>query len=337
MAATQFASAPAPQITHNFTPRVEADGVGPTTSAYQNISFIAPHHNFSAEELRLNDYTQGHGPSVFIRPQPRAFPVPTDGLVVVGLPADFGHLHASCRAPAGLAMQLGAEIITLRVENGNDSKDFVIHRNVITRRSAFIRDALKGEWKEAQTGIISLPDDDWDIVEMYQQWLYTGCLTPIEDADSTSQTASDYTMLVKAYIFGEKFWDPTYKDCVIDAVISLLLTTRLFDPTISELVYTSTPPNSPLRKLWQDIYTFCGSVGWLDDAYAPNSDFTRDLLRKQMGFWNKVRPEDGINIITQPCAYHEHEDGKCYRVASVPVLTDWGTGGGRGVVSALWS
>ena len=124
-----------------------------------------------------------------------------------------------------------------------------------------------------------------------------------------------------------------FKDCIIDAFISLLLTARTFDPDLSGIIYEGTPDDSPMRRLLQDIYIFHGASTWLSNQNTPHPDFTRDLSRRQLDFPGGVRPADGAKKIAQQCYYHEHEGGRCYHLGSVPV--DFG--GGAGTVSALWS
>lgn len=178
-----------------------------------------------------------------------------------------------------------------------------------------------------------MPDDEPHILGLYQQWLYSGCITSDDRGSTPKEKAKEYERLVKCYILGEKLLDSIFKDCIIDTIMSLLMTTHLFDPSLTNLVYDCTPPASPLRKLWLDIYIFCGSPSWLDDSHDPHPDFTIELSRKQMGFWLGARPVDGARFLLEPCTYHEHEDGKCYRGSAVHVVNE----GARAVVSALWS
>lgn len=321
----------APQDTGDFTLTHEQDFPGSSCySAYYHISFSAHHQFFSQEELRLNDYTHGRG----LAPRradgpPRGFPDPKVGLVPVFLPSSIGWRHVSCRTPTVLALGFGSETVTLRVGKEGESEDFVIHRNVITARSAFVSEALKGEWREASSGIIPMPDDEPEVFVLYQQWLYTGCIFSDDRSGPAQGRAREYEILIKCYALGEKLMDTIFKDCVVDAISSLLFTTQVFNPKLTQLVYDMTPQGSPLRKLWQDIYLLCGSPSWLDDVHDPDSDFAVELSRRQMRF---TRPQHGAMALLDPCSYHEHEDGKCYITSSISVLNE----GNRGIISARW-
>ena len=319
-----------PQDTGAFTAYSER-GITPSLAdcidIYQTITCSSPHQHFSLEELRLNDYAHERGKVVYGRP--RDF-VPVDGLLTAVLPDTTNWKHASPRTPTEMKVEYGSDSVILRVGKEGDSKDFLIHRDIITRRSPLVKQALSGEWKEAQDGVLLMPEDEPAIVKLYQQWLYTGCI--FTDHRAAKETAAEYVTLVQCYVLGDKLFDGVFKDCIIDAIISLLLSTHLFDPSLTNLVYECTTSGSPLRKLWQDIYLFAGSSAWLDDVHDPHPDFAVELSRQQMGLWQGQRPQYGAKVFLQPCAYHEHGDQPCYRASSVSVLEE----GGRSVVSALW-
>ena len=165
------------QATGEFKPFTEPGVLNddkPCTDAFHNVSFMPEHLSFSAEELRLNDYS--HGRRFVSAPGTE---LSSYGLVRLLRGDDAGSQGSSCRASARHSMQLGSETITLRAGNEGFVKDFIVHRDLITRRSPFVRLALGGDWKEAKSGIITLPEDSADTVGVYQQWLYTGCIISI--------------------------------------------------------------------------------------------------------------------------------------------------------------
>lgn len=298
-------------------------------TALKTITSFPIYSNFSLDEIRLSDYAYNRGvPRRKSRSRAAAtMPLPPDHLVLAAAPLVEGRAYRSCRAPVRLATDLGASTVTLHVGPEDQAKDFVVHRNLIERRSKAMCESMSGEWKDQSSCVISLPEDEPDIVALYQQWLYTGCI--ITTDPSSPNASQEYRNLVKCYILGDKFLDGAFKDCTIDSIVSLLVQTHLFDPTLSTLVYDSTTPNSPLRKLWQAIYIFCGSASWLSDTNAPHPQFSLDLSRKQM----QSLPAGGTSILLEHCRYHEHDEGKCYRSTAVPVQQD----STRGVISALWS
>ncbi|KAL8848084.1 MAG: hypothetical protein Q9221_006886 [Calogaya cf. arnoldii] len=57
---------------------------------------------------------------------------------------------------------------------GKDRRPFVIHRALLCDRSAHFRAALLGQFQEAHTGVIELPDVEETIFEIFVGWLYGG-------------------------------------------------------------------------------------------------------------------------------------------------------------------
>lgn len=284
------------------------------------------HRTFSPEELRLNDYAHGRG--AIERPSTTGshwhrFVLPKDGLVRADIPAFWRTQQSSCRTLAATNLDFGGEGVTLRVGQADAKRDFLIHRSVIAKRSPYIEHMLRGEWKEAQTGVVDLTDDEPDVVALYQTWLYSGRIFSDCTMCSPEKSAQEYSRLVKCYIFGDKVLDGIFKDCVIDCIISLLLGTQLFDPSLTSLVYESTHAQHRLRRLWQDIYITCGSPSWLDEQYDPHPEFAIDLSRRQLSSWPGACPQGGASVLCEPCRYHEHADGTCYRTiyAAAPQTT----------------
>ena len=195
---------------------------------------------------------------------------------------------------------------------------YSIHERLISPRSEFVRLALRGEWKEAQERTIKLPEDDPAIFSVYQQWLYGGLIRTC-CGNSFSRCADDeYETLVKAYILGEKFMDNDFKDAAIDAIVDKLSSIRRFDTRLTTLVFNNTPSESPLRRLWMDVYYHFGSFEWLDADLVGspiNADFMVEFSRHQM----KFRTGSGSFELTRSemiflsCTYHEHGTRPCHR------------------------
>ncbi|KAH7095174.1 hypothetical protein FB567DRAFT_575012 [Paraphoma chrysanthemicola] len=103
----------------------------------------------------------------------------------------------------------------------NDAQvTFDVHESVITARSPFFAKAMSGDWKEAQTRIVKLPDDEPDIFKRYIHLLYTNDLvvspaTPSEE-DPNSE---DGSILAKLYILAEKLRDIKAKNAVVQACV----------------------------------------------------------------------------------------------------------------------
>jgi len=55
-------------------------------------------------------------------------------------------------------------------------KRFTVHEDIVKISSEFVRLALRGEWTEASTRRIPLPDDEPDVFSVYLHWLYNGLI-----------------------------------------------------------------------------------------------------------------------------------------------------------------
>jgi hypothetical protein len=83
-------------------------------------------------------------------------------------------------------------------------KKFTVHDDIVKASSEFVRLALRGDWKEASSRQIPLPDDEPAVFSVYQHWLYNGLIHSVRRGlGFVAESDEEYELLVKAYIFGE--------------------------------------------------------------------------------------------------------------------------------------
>lgn len=191
---------------------------------------------------------------------------------------------------------------------------FIVHEDVVKPRSELARLALQGEWKGGRFRVIPLPDDDPAVFSIYQQWLYSG-LIHTDDCKTTSGQVGEYKTLVKSYILGEKIMDCGFKNTVADAIVEKVRFKHEFDKRLTSLVFENTPPGSPLRSLFLDIYCHFGTTEWLDSETAGNTisaefaiEFNQHQMRHRTGFGAL-----GRDAMFLSCTYHSHGTASCYR------------------------
>ena len=291
-------------------------GVAPPTctsaessiESLQCISAEASYTRLSVEEVRLAHY-EATGQTT--RPNKIGDGLEGQGAVPLAYPDFWPHATFSKLRNSHESSPFASGGITFRVGTDN-SRDFLVHENIIAPRSEFVRLALKGVWQEARERIIPLPEDSIDAFDLYQQWLYTGNIYESRFRGTTT----GYILLVGAYFIGEKFIDADYKDTIIDCIIHKLKTSRSFDKGQATLVWESTPVDSPLRKLRLDIYAWCGAPDWLDDDpdndYYVNVEFAIALSRLQMEMGKNAK-QHHAPFKVDSCKYHKHAKGDCYR------------------------
>lgn len=118
-------------------------------------------------------------------------------------------------------------MLTIRVGKEPFRIDFVAHQSVLTSRSEFFRAAMTGNWSEANSRVVKLPEDSPPIVALYLNYIYTGQLTTMrktEEELSTLQVQEcvvyvnmEYHDLFPLYILAEKFQDAAAKNAALIA------------------------------------------------------------------------------------------------------------------------
>lgn len=101
-----------------------------------------------------------------------------------------------------------ANYVTLIV--GPDKHEMLVHANILTQPSEFFQTALKKEWREGQTRIITLPDDDSQTIVAYLGVLYRG-----ELPDQPERLWTAYRSCSKLYVLGCRLVDPTVRQAAI--------------------------------------------------------------------------------------------------------------------------
>lgn len=212
-----------------------------------------------------------------------------------------------------MLVRLSHDVLFFLVGNESPQK-FTIHESVIKPRSEFVRLALRGEWKEANDRVITLPDDEPDVFSIYQEWLYSG-LIHTRGSEKGLENDPEHELLVKAFVLGEKIIDPEFKDCVLDAIIEKLREDKCINLYLTKLVFDNTPSASPLRRLWMDTYYYFGTPQWIDSNVLGNtvsSEFLIEFSHYQMQKRTSLDPR-AKDAMFRTCAYHGHGLRPCWR------------------------
>lgn len=167
----------------------------------------------------------------------------------------------------------------------------------ISRRSDFFKAALKKEWKEGQTRIIKLPEEQPANVANYLDFAY-GRNLPTKQIDQKllenkptldPALASPSCTLADLYLLGERVLDSGIQNAVTEEIIRIdslrLDKGALHFPsaTFVNKIYTGTTPKSPMRRLIVDIHVSHGNSAWLDEhvyKYAYLKDLAMALTVK---------------------------------------------------------
>ncbi|KAL1589532.1 hypothetical protein WHR41_01608 [Cladosporium halotolerans] len=132
---------------------------------------------------------------------------------------------------------------TFTVSVGPTEKEFTVHKNIATRSSKYFQAALAKCWKEGCTSRVELSEHDEGCFEGYLQWLYTSEITFASKPDVGFQ-------ICRLYILGDYLGDQKFCNAVIDRAISRWINDKVaLGLHAFELVWSSTPDDSPLRTL----------------------------------------------------------------------------------------
>ena len=210
---------------------------------------------------------------------------------------------------ADLSRKLFDTIVYVKV--GKDLKAFGLHKGLLCNRSAYFRAALEGNFKEAKEQVVLLPEDDVDVFELFQFWLYSGNL--LDTGESIVNLSA--SLLVSLYLFAETRCIPQLQDMTIDALIHHIEVTNTFPTGSIPQIYDNTTETSPLRRLLVDVAAREGerrNGSWFSEErqHLYNRTFLIDLVVALYDRNPKARVQDFTGL---RCDYHVHTEAEgCY-------------------------
>ncbi|KAK1249986.1 hypothetical protein MKX08_009989 [Trichoderma sp. CBMAI-0020] len=197
---------------------------------------------------------------------------------------------------------------------------FYVHEHLICRTSAYFKRAMNAYWQTSATGSVTLQEEDPDVFEVYQHWLYFEKLAVQNDKPGLEGNI-EYVQLAKAYVLGEMLQDVNFKDAVLDAILiksrSKASDGRTWFPVGPAIrcIYEGTPASSAARRLLVDLYTYHGCGDWLT-KWANKDDLSKEfLLDLAVAILAKrPRPAAPLTLTAGACKYHEHlpDPNSCY-------------------------
>lgn len=92
-------------------------------------------------------------------------------------------------------------MISVVVGKGDRSRTFHVYEGLLKHCSAYFRSALRPEWKEGDTKIINLTEDNVKVFESFSCWLYTKSLYYTLEANGSSPLS--FELIIEVYIFAD--------------------------------------------------------------------------------------------------------------------------------------
>lgn len=156
-------------------------------------------------------------------------------------------------------------------------------------------------------------------MRLYCQFLYDGKIYLKHTVSKTqildNETISEYLVLAKLYVYGEKIQDALFKNKVIDAFLGRIsepIEGTTYHPIAQSvnIIYESTMSGSLGRRFMVDIHVWHGGPHWVThEAAENNKDFLMDLAR---AFMKVPRPVMDATAV-RASSYHEGEKGRAKR------------------------
>ncbi|CAD0087664.1 unnamed protein product [Aureobasidium vineae] len=187
------------------------------------------------------------------------------------------------------------------IEVGSEKKAFVIHKDLLTFDSDYFCGAFDGSFKEAAEGKLSLPDEQVNVFDIFNQFIYTRSL---EEHNLNSHT------LIELWLFGDKFLIPCLQNAAMDALVKWL---GIYDCPAYDVraIWKRTMPSAPLRKLILDLVVYwCEFENVMSSAQLWSREALVDFSR---AFYHKEANGDERKLTKrEKCYYHIHAEGeKC--------------------------
>ncbi|OCL08416.1 hypothetical protein AOQ84DRAFT_388851 [Glonium stellatum] len=222
----------------------------------------------------------------------------------------------SVRVPENQRLQLGGKCIEVLV--GPEEETFMLHETLVRTQSRFFNNAMSREWKESAERRIRLPSESPDIFSLYQNWIYARKI-PTALNEPGRKGHAEYIRLSQAYCLGEMLMDTTFKDAIVDAIISKAVTPAADDDCwypdgkAIGLIYDGTPKDSPARELLVAFYHCCGDSDWITKEDDLPKDFLMDLTIALLD--GRPKPEDRYPWkLLDTCQWHSHgKETACYK------------------------
>jgi hypothetical protein len=96
----------------------------------------------------------------------------------------------------------GPSLVTITVGFGHTTREFILHKSLITSSSSFFRSAFDGSFIESSNQHLSLPEDHPDVFEALCDWLYSRQIR--EPALYTKSLIPDDLFWLRMYVMADR-------------------------------------------------------------------------------------------------------------------------------------
>ena len=208
------------------------------------------------------------------------------------------------------------ETLHVVVGSGDHRTSFVVHKDIISRRSPFFKAASSARWATDKHKTIELPDDEPTVFSICLQAMYqnTVAAAKVEDPPVHQHT---FSPLAEAYILADKLGDLTTCNLIVDEIIRYGDEhNTLPNESTVKIVWEKSIENSPLRRLLIDCFVHdAGTTAMADIDEYPHG-FVCSMLKEYKRL--KEEPEAEVKAVREvyfrhidkmeKCHYHQHNE-----------------------------
>lgn len=187
--------------------------------------------------------------------------------------------------------------VTIVAGSGDLVKEFILHQDLLCHYSAYFTGAFRHPFEEAVNRRFVFTDISPAVVKAFRNWAYFGILAePKAFVDANSSNRMERTSvalqskeLAEIWIFGDRMGVPGLQNAAIDQMYQRSVECGGHQANLAELVYSSTPPGSTLRRYLVDQTVYQCRVGEASRTLLTHcADFLFDICTRFSELYAKL-------------------------------------------------
>lgn len=204
-------------------------------------------------------------------------------------------------------------MISVHVGDDDDRRFLSVHQGLVTQISSFFEAAMRKGWKEGEEGIVRLPEESHAAFCTFLAFLYTG---QIYSERAETEDSQEWNHLEEAWLLGEHLLSTSFKDSVVDAMISKLQEGKACPLSMFPVIFRNSTTSAGVRRLLVDVAAYSWSESDLasQNNLSDIGDVHIALSRVLMSRVHSPKQCAPYKSSDVGCHYHEHQKvEQCYR------------------------
>ncbi|PGH13723.1 hypothetical protein AJ80_06228 [Polytolypa hystricis UAMH7299] len=194
----------------------------------------------------------------------------------------------------------------IRILVGPGKTQFMVHEHLLKQESTHFRKHVQfpSNTRECFEWAIEMAHIEPGTFRIFVNWLYHNTLVFPEGDELRGQTFQE---LADAYSLGEYLEATVFMNVIVDDIIMLFNAKNKRIPAmLTERIYASTRPESPLRKLWIALYARGEIIG---NMKIQNMEFLHGIVAAQKLMLKESTSKKTVDETIKPVEFYAIEDG----------------------------